>query len=116
MPTSPGKIRDGEHIAIQPYTVLIEVAAAVRRRTGSEELASRVAQDLQGLNSFKFVELDTERARQAIELAVTSGLRGMDAVVVQVAKEFETILVSLDEELLSRVGSTVNTQEVRSLI
>jgi len=110
------RIRDGEHTAIQPYTVLIEVVAAIRRRTGSEELAARVARNLQSLDSFRFVELDSERAMQGMDLAAKLSLRGMDAIVVQVAGEFETTFVSLDEELNNRARGAIVVREVQELV
>ena len=38
-------VKDGEHVAIEPCTVLIEIVAAIKRRTGSTELAKRVNND-----------------------------------------------------------------------
>jgi predicted nucleic acid-binding protein len=110
------RVRDGQHIAIQPYTVLVEVAAAIKRRTGSDELAHRVARDLESFDSFRLVELDAERAGQAVALAVALGLRGMDAVVLQIAKEFETTFVSLDEELALKASTVVATQGIASFV
>ena len=109
------RTEEGQHTAIMPYTVLVEVAAAVKRRTGSEELARRVTRDLQSISSLRFVELDAERANQSAGLAIASGLRGMDAVVVQVAREFEAGLVSLDEELVHKarsVATVINIEEL----
>lgn len=86
----------------------------MRRRTGSAELARRVARDLQSLNSLVFVELDADRAEQATDLAADLGLRGMDAVVVQAAKEFRTALVSLDEEIIGKARHAVTVRDVAS--
>ncbi|MGC8931648.1 MAG: hypothetical protein ACP5K6_08995 [Dictyoglomus sp.] len=35
------KVKNGEYIAIEPYIVLVEVTAAIRRRTGSKNLLKR---------------------------------------------------------------------------
>ena len=105
-------LRDGQHTAIQPLSVLVEVTAAIRRRTGSQELARRVGRDLGSLDSLRFVELDRARAQWAVELATAAGVRGMDALVVQVAVEFGATLLSLDEDLLERVKGVVQTRSV----
>jgi len=36
------KVKNGQHTAVEPYTVLVEITAAIKRRTGSEELAETV--------------------------------------------------------------------------
>lgn len=48
------KIKNAEYIAIESYTVLVEVVAAIKRRTGSDQLAERVKKDLQGIGSIYF--------------------------------------------------------------
>ena len=106
------QISEAQHIAVQPYTVLIEVVAAIRRRTGSEELAARVYQNMEAISSLRFVELDARRAEDAVVIAEQSGLRGMDAIVVQVAREFGSSLVTLDDEMQERVGDLVAAQPV----
>ncbi len=106
------KVRDAQHIAIQPYTVLVEVIAAVKRRTDSEHLASRVKELLQNMDTMNFVELEATRADSAANLASKTGLRGMDAIVVQVAEEFHATLVTLDEEMIERAKCIVNIKDV----
>jgi predicted nucleic acid-binding protein len=101
------KVHKGRYTALEPYTVLVEIVAAVRRRTGQEELAHRVMNDLLQLNSLFFVELDDERAREAAEIAEKTGIRGMDAVVAQVAVEFQAPLITLDDEMSRRLRDVV---------
>ena len=108
-------VREGRHMTVQPLTVLVEVVSAIRRRTGSEELARRVQRDLLALMPLRFVELDARRAEEAMEVASTVGVRGMDAVVMQVAKEFGSTLVTLDEDLARRASSIVTVRAVGSL-
>ncbi len=106
------KIKDGKLVALEPYTVLIEVVAAIKRRSGSEELAERVGEDLKNLDLIYFLELVSQRAEQASEIAAKTSLRGMDAVVVQIAEEFGAPLVSLDEEMLEKAKKIVNIKSV----
>jgi len=75
-------VLEGENRAVMPWTVLVEVVAAVRRRTGSEKHARAVASQLRRLETLAFVSLDERSALAAAVLAGKTGLRGMDAVVV----------------------------------
>ncbi|WP_196214140.1 type II toxin-antitoxin system VapC family toxin [Methanolobus vulcani] len=109
------KIKDQEHIAIEPYTVLVEVTAAIRRRTGSKELATRVKNDLIELGSFRFVDLDTFSSSSAAEIAADIGVRGMDAIVIQVAKEFGIPLITLDVEIVEKAKRIVEIPDLNSL-
>ena len=101
------KIKDGEHIAIEPYTVLVEVTAAVRCRTGSKELATRVKSDLLALGTIRFVDIDTISSSAAADIAGDIGVRGMDAIVIQVAREFGIPLITLDVEIMEKAQGTV---------
>jgi predicted nucleic acid-binding protein len=101
------QLHQGHHLAVEPFTVLIEVTAAIRRRTNSAALANRVYRDLRSLNSLQFVEIDAPRSEQAAFVAQHLSLRGMDAIVVAIAHEFSSSLVSLDDEILTRVQGFV---------
>jgi predicted nucleic acid-binding protein len=98
-------ILSGRNVAIMPYSVLVEVVAAIKRRTGSESLAKEVKQELLNIETISFVILDDKSAVEAADLAAKTGVRGMDALLVQVAKEFGTELISFDEEMMSKVVS-----------
>jgi len=95
-------ILKGKSFAILPVSVLVEVVAAIKRRTGSEELASAIKKELISLDTISFVILDDTAAIEAADIAAKTGLRGMDAIVVQVAKEFETELITFDEEMMRK--------------
>lgn len=96
------KVLTGRQIAIMPYSVLIEVVAAIRRRTGSEELAMQIKDELMSTDSISFVILDSEAAEHAADIASKTGVRGMDAIVIQVAEEYETELISFDNEMVKK--------------
>jgi predicted nucleic acid-binding protein len=93
-------ILSGNNVAIMPYSVLVEVVAAIKRRTGSESLAMEVKQELLNIETISFVILDDKSAVEAADLAAKTGVRGMDALLIQVAKEFGTELISFDEEMM----------------
>jgi predicted nucleic acid-binding protein len=96
------KVLSGETPAIMPYSVLVEVVAAIRRRTGSELLALETQKMLAGLPSISFVMLDSRTAAKTCRIAAKTGLRGMDALVVQVAREYKAELITFDQEMLQK--------------
>lgn len=93
------EVLKGKAFAIMPFIILIEVVSAVRRRTGIEDLAVQIKNELISIENVSFVMLDDKSAMDAAEIAAKSGLRGMDAIVVQVAKEFGAHLMTFDEEM-----------------
>ncbi|MCX9080733.1 MAG: type II toxin-antitoxin system VapC family toxin [Candidatus Methanoperedens sp.] len=109
------KVKNGEYIAIEPYIVLVEIVAAIKRRTGSSYLAERVKEDLCDINSIVFLDIISTRAHQAADIAQEIGVRGMDAIVIQTAREFNAPLVSLDREMLERSKSIIETRDVEEL-
>jgi predicted nucleic acid-binding protein len=90
----------GGDVAIMPYSVLVEVVAAIRRRTGSKELANEVKEELLKIENVSFVILDQRAAEDAADIAIQKGVRGIDALVMQTAKEYETELVTFDDEMM----------------
>ena len=98
----------GDFLAIVPYSVLVEVVAAIRRRTGSERLAREVKLKLINMETISFVALDHKSASQAADLAAKSGVRGMDALVMQVSREFDTELASFDEDMMARAAELLS--------
>jgi predicted nucleic acid-binding protein len=97
-------VLSGKNFAIMPYSVLVEVVASIRRRTGSEKLALEVKHELLNIDTASFVVLDDKSAGVAAEFAARTGVRGMDALVIQVSKEFGTELISFDEEMILKSG------------
>lgn len=101
------KVLAGETPAVMPYTVLVEVVAAIRRRTGSELLAAEVQKTLENIDALSFVMLDKRSAAKACMIAARTGLRGMDALVVQVAKEYKADLITFDNEMQMKAASVL---------
>jgi predicted nucleic acid-binding protein len=98
----------GRDVAVMPYSVFVEVAAAIRRRTGSEELAREVKSEMLDIENVSFVVLDQKAAEEAADLAIRTGVRGMDALVIQVAQEFETELITFDDEMMKKSQAVLN--------
>jgi predicted nucleic acid-binding protein len=110
------QIKDAKHTAFESVIVPVEVAAAICRRTGSAELARRVRENLLRLPSFIFIELTESRMASAAEIAERTGLRGMDAIIVQVAKMRRAALVTLDEEMADRSRGIVPVKEIKAVL
>ena len=106
------KIFGAEHTTIMPYSVLVEVVASVKRCTDSEELAENADNNLQNTPLVYFLELTKERALEASDIAKETGLKGMDSIVVQIAKENNSILITLDNEIINRVGKIANAVNI----
>ena len=66
----------GGDVAIMPYSVFVEVVAAIRRRTGSEELATEVKEELLKIENVSFVILDQKAAEDVADIAIQKGIRG----------------------------------------
>jgi predicted nucleic acid-binding protein len=98
----------GKNIAILPYSVFVEVVAAVRRRTRSEELAREVGKQFLEIEAVFLVGLDDKSAKEAAEIAVKTGVRGMDALVLQVGRDFGTELLTFDEEMMAKARGNIN--------
>lgn len=110
------RVKNGEFAALEPYTVLVEVVAAIKWRTKSESLAERVKNDLENIDTIKFLDLISSRANSAAEIAKETGVRGMDAIVIQIAKEFNASLVSLDEEMSKRAELVVKIVNIDDVV
>lgn len=95
---------------IAPTLLQVEVSAAVRRLSGEEELAAAAAAALEKVESFELVPLTCERARRAAKIASHTGVRGADAVYLELAAERGEALVTWDRQQLER-GRAVVTVE-----
>ena len=96
------QVIEGEHTAYESVIVPVEVTAAIRRRTDSRKLARQVKQNLLNLDSLIFCELSKSRMESAAKIAGKVGLRGMDAIITQIAQERDTSLVTLDKDFRTR--------------
>jgi predicted nucleic acid-binding protein len=101
------RVLAGKVFAVMPYSVLVEVVAAIRRRTGSEDLALEVKKALLDADAVSFIVLDEQAAEDAAEIAAKTAVRGMDALVIQVAREFGTELISFDHEMMAKAAKVL---------
>ena len=81
-----------------------------------EEFLKGVIKEM--VRKYEIQELNKKRvnfAREMANIAKEIGVRGMDAIVVQIAKEFGSILISLDGEMVKRAKSVVTVKNVGDL-
>ena len=91
-------------LVVAPALLLVEVAGAVSRRTGSPELAGRAVRLLEEIPSLRIVPVDAQMARLGASLAGELGLRGADALYVSLARRLAFSLITWDREQLERAG------------
>lgn len=94
----------------QPGLFIVEVAAAIARRTRSKALAMDASRAALAAPLLALYELDHQRAATAANIAAVCTLRGADAVYVATARDAGAILITLDRELLERGASVVSVQ------
>lgn len=70
---------------------------------------------MQDIDTIIFFDLDLVRADEAANIAKEIGVRGMDAIVIQTAKEFDSILISLDGEMAKRAKPVVRVKDTEDL-
>ena len=93
------KLLSFEFEALCPVLVLIETTCVIRRRTNSEEIAIAVYKDLDRLPSINWLDITLDVAERACMLGSKTGLRGGDAIVLQVAEQYGIPLLTKDKEM-----------------
>jgi len=96
-------------VLVAPVFVLAEVAGAISRRTGQQNLAHQAVGLLQKLPSLRLVSVDAPLGGLAAQLAADHALRGADAVYVATALRLSLPLVTLDGEQLHRAQAVIST-------
>ena len=92
-------ISSEDSIIVLPYTVLIEIASAIIRRTKSEELTLSAIRTIIQNEKIIFVKLDKDFTLKTIKTILKYNLRGMDSILVQVSRRYKTEVISFDEEI-----------------
>ena len=98
----------------EPTLAIVEVTAAIARRTGDGALALQAGRVLLELPGLVLHDLDADAMAAAAHLAADLRLRAADAVYVAVAQTQDSILITLDTEVseraISRVAARTPTQ------
>jgi predicted nucleic acid-binding protein len=96
-------------LMIAPAFLLIEVAAAISRRTGEPALAKKAIEDLNGADIIQFVATNTDLIQAAVDVAINLQLRAGDAIYVALAHQLNVPLVSWDKEQLQKASTIITT-------
>lgn len=91
----------------EPALALVEICAAIARRTHDRDLAGVAGRRLLQMPGLVLHPLDLEAAARAAALAGTALVRGADAVYLATALSAEAVLVTLDHEMLARGASVL---------
>lgn len=106
------QLEKGALAALIPVSVVLEVVAAIKRRTRSSTLARQISKKIFAFSTVSFIDLTTFRMTRYLELASSLGLAGMDVIVVGVAQEFDLPLATLDQEIIQRAKGIVEIAEI----
>jgi len=92
-----------------PSLLLVEVGAAIARRTQDERLATQITQSLEHEPQLLLVDVDRALIAQAYAIGIRLRLRAADAVYVAVAQRLGVPLYSWDGELIARASALAPT-------
>jgi len=93
------KLLNFELEALCPALVLVETTCVIRRRTNSETIAIAVYKNLSRLLSITWLDITVDVAESACMIGCKTGLRGGDAIVLQVAEQYGIPLLTKDKEM-----------------
>lgn len=93
------KLLSFEITALCPSLVLVETTCVIRRRTQSEAIAVAVYKNLARLPAINWLDVNLDVAKRASMLGAITGLRGGDAIVLQVAEQCGIPLLTKDKEI-----------------
>lgn len=103
------KIFLGKYRAVTSSIVFVEVCGSVSRRVGVDMaiLVNNQLNRWEEMGLISFSEFTGKRREEAVGLAVQLKLKGMDAVVVQVARERNGVLITFDQEMAEKAKAAV---------
>ncbi len=106
------KQRDKGMSFLAPTLLLVEVAAAISRRTGSSDLAQRAIDALENLPNLRLIDMDHKVVQTAIRVGVDLGVRGADAFYIAIAQNLNLPLATLDKDQCERGSQLVETLDL----
>jgi len=101
------KILNFEIEALCPALVLVETACVLRRRTNSLEVSRNVYKSLSSLPGINWFDITLAVAERACLIGAKTGLKGGDAIVLQVAEEHGIALLTKDKEIKQRAPAGI---------
>jgi len=104
------KAGEAEEPIVSPVILLAEVASALGRGLGDEELAKQAVSLLRVRRLVQLFPVTETLAARASEVAAEQRLRGCDSIYVALAKQLQTELVTLDQQQLERGAAVIVTR------
>lgn len=93
---------------VAPTLLLVEVAGAVARRTGSSQVGGNAVQLMQHLPNSRLVPMNAQLVRLSIQRAAEGRLRGADALYVALAHRLSLPLVTWDRQQRAQDGHGIS--------
>ena len=97
---------------VAPTLLLVEVAAAISRRTGDSELAKKATEALENLPDLRLVEMDQSVVQTAVRAGADLGVRGADALYIAIAQQLTLPMATLDTDQSERGSQVVEIWKV----
>ena len=101
---------------LSPALLMVEVAAAISRRTAKPALARRAVVVLQKLPDLRLVAMDQNIVQMAADVASELGVRGADAFYIAVAQHLNLPLATLDVDQRERAKQIITVQKINENI
>ncbi|HGJ65245.1 TPA: PIN domain-containing protein [bacterium] len=109
------RILDFEIEVLCPNIVLVETICALRRRTNNERIAHEFYQYLAILPSINWLDITIDVAEKACMLGAKIGLRGGDAIILQVADQYGIPILTKDKEIKEKAPKHIIVFEPENL-
>ena len=90
-----------------PTIILAEVASAFGRTLGDPARVRIAVQRIVDWNLMTLVAVATSLARRSAEVTADTRLKGCDSIYVALAAELDEVLVTFDQEQLSRITGMI---------
>ena len=102
-----GRLMDVGAYVYLPSIAFAEVAAAIARGAGNEQLALAVVAEYNMRPDLRRIAVDLALADLATEIAAKQRIRGCDAVYVALAYAEQAVLITLDGQQRERTPSSI---------
>lgn len=102
--------------AVCPSIVLVEITCVIRRRTSSEALAVAVYRNLSMMPGINWLDINLDVAQRASMLCAKSGLKGADAIVLQVAEQYGIPILTKDKEFKEKAPENILVLEPSEIL
>ena len=103
------EVRLGTPVVL-PSILLAELASAIRRATGRQDLALDAVARVRSLRTTILVPTTLDLCEQAADIAASHQIRGCDAIYVALAAQLGETLFTFDREQLERGGAVARVE------